>query len=88
MKRMSLAGLMLAVLCGILLQAAHAETKALAAPPDQGRQTWFLGMLKTLADTDGLDDPDKVGAILGVKFDNSVVTTGPSRMESFAKMGQ
>lgn len=85
MKRISLVGLMLAALCSLLLQAAHAETKTFTTPPDQGKQTWFLDMLKTLADTDALDDPVKVGAILGVKFNKIVVTTGASHMEAFAK---
>ena len=78
-------GLVLAACCSFFLQAAHAESKAFASPPDQGRQTWFLGMLKTLADVDALNDPTKVGAILGVKFSKTVVTSGPSHMEAFAK---
>ena len=85
MRRISLAGLMLAALCCFLPQAAYAENKTVAAPPDQGKQTWFLNLLKTLADTDALDDPDQVGAILGVRFNQTVVTTGPSHVEAFAK---
>lgn len=85
MKSMSLAGLVLAALCSFLLQAAHAETKVFATPPAQGKKTWFLGMLKTLAETDALDDPGTVGGILGVKFSKTVVTSGPSHMEAFAK---
>lgn len=85
MNRMPLSRLVLAAFCGFVLQAAHAETKALAGPPDHGKQAWFLSMLKTLADVDALNDPAKVGAILGVKFSKTVVTSGPSHMEAFAK---
>lgn len=85
MKRLSLAGLMLAAMCAFLAQAAQGDSKTFASPPGQGLQAWFLDMLKTLADTDDLTDPAKVSAILGVKFDKNVVTTKPSHMESFAK---
>lgn len=85
MNRMSLNGLVFAALCSFFLQTAHAETKAFAGPPDQGKQAWFLGMLKTLADVDALNDPAKVGAILGVNFSKTVVTSGPSHVEAFAK---
>ncbi|CBJ38852.1 exported protein of unknown function [Ralstonia solanacearum CMR15] len=84
MKRISLAGLVLGALCSFLQQAAQAETKTFATPPDQGKQTWFLGVLKTLADTAPLNDPVKVGATLGVKFNKTVVTSGPSHAEAFA----
>ena len=82
MKRLSLAGLMLAAMCAFLAQAAQGDSKTFASPPGQGLQAWFLDMLKTLADTDDLTDPAKVSAILGVKFDKNVVTTKPSHMES------
>ena len=85
MKRLSLAGLMLAAMCAFLAQAAQGDSKTFASPPGQGLQAWFLDMLKTLADTDDLTDPAKVSAILGVKFDKNVVTTKPSHMEFFAK---
>ena len=82
---LSMNGLVLAAFCSFFLQAAHAEQKAFASPPDEGKQAWFLGMLKALADVDALNDPAKVGAILGVKFSKTVVTSGPSHMEAFAK---
>jgi hypothetical protein len=85
MKRIVLAGLMLAVLSGTVLHAAHADTTNFASPPKDGKQTWFLGMLKTLADSDSLDDPNQVGTILGVKFEKTVIKTEPSHMEAFAK---
>jgi hypothetical protein len=85
MKRIALSGLMLAVLIGAVLHTARAETSTFVTPPKEGKQTWFLGMLKTLADSENLDDPNQVGTILSVKFDKTIVTTEPSHMESFAK---
>jgi len=78
MKGMSLAGLMLVAMCGFSPQAVHAETKAFAASPDQGRQAWFPDMLKTVADANGTNESDKVGRILGVKSNKSVATTALS----------
>lgn len=76
----------------ILLACSAAWTIAAAQsaptdrrPPAVGRQAWFLDLLRTLADSEGPDDPDKVGAILGVRFDKRVVTTSPSHEERFAK---
>lgn len=76
---------LLVVLFAGLLLVARANAIEASGPPIFGRQAWFLNVLKTLADADRLDDPDKVGAILGVKFNKTVVTTSPSHMESFAK---
>jgi hypothetical protein len=84
MRRVSPADLIILVLGVVFSHIAHAEDGTFANPPEKGRQVWFLTMLKTLADSDGLDDPVKVGAILGAKFDKNVVTTSPSHMESFA----
>ena len=88
MKRTTTFLLTLAILCKLALQPVYAEPKVFAQPPDKGRQAWLLDMLKTIADTADWTDPAKVGAILGVKFDKTVVTTGPSHMESFAKTFQ
>jgi hypothetical protein len=85
MKRTLPTILMALVLFGIVPHRAQARDASFASPPLVGRQAWFLDMLKALADADGLADPDKVGAILGVKFDKTVVTTSPSHDEQFAK---
>ena len=82
MRRVSAAWLLVLLL---LAGGAHAQARAFAAPPDTGRATWFLDMLKALSDVDGLSDPDKVGAILGVRFSKTVLKTSPSHMEAFAK---
>jgi hypothetical protein len=85
MKRAFLVGIIMAAFCALMEQTVHAEPKSFAMPPKEGRQVWFLDMLKNLADTNDLTDPIKVGAILGVKFNTNVVTKGPSHMEAFAK---
>lgn len=85
MKRAWPAILMALAWSCLLPHVARAQDRVFASPPAAGRQAWFLDMLKTLADADGLDDPAKVGAILGVKFEKTVVTTSPSRMESSGK---
>ncbi len=72
--------------CGLLVtNIAHSAPSSFAVPPDIGRQTWFLDLLKTLADTHGLNNADKVGNILGVSFEKAVTNTSPSHDEAFAK---
>jgi hypothetical protein len=64
---------------------AFSDPTSFAAPPDIGRQAWFLDLLQTLADIHGLNNADKVGSILGVTFAKTVTTTSPSHAEAFAK---
>ncbi len=85
MRRVSLARLLVVALLSFLAAGAHAQAKTFATPPDSGRAAWFLDMLKALSDVDGLSDPDKVGAILGVRFRKAVTTTSPSFDERFGK---
>ena len=77
---------LLLLLCLVVFAAgAHAQARTFATPPDTGRGAWFLDMLEALSDVDGLSDPDKVGAILGVRFNKTVATKSPQYSESFAK---
>jgi hypothetical protein len=68
-----------------IVNTSRADSDNAAMPPDVGRQEWFLNLLKTLADTGGLNDADKVGRILGVSFEKTVTNTSPSHLEAFAK---
>lgn len=86
MKLRWMTRLLVAMACCVFLRVDHAAAAvSLEKVPAQGRQAWLLDLLKSLADADALDDPAQVGALLGVKFDKSVVTTSPSHMESFAR---
>lgn len=85
MNLMGLARLFVAASCCVFLRLDHAQGSTFAIPPDGGRQDWFLDMLQALVDVDGPGDPAKVGAILGVTFDKTVVTTSPSFSEHWGR---
>jgi hypothetical protein len=68
-----------------IINNVHAESNIFSQPPELGRQDWFLTLLKTLADSGSLNDADRVGVLLGVKFDKTVTNTSPSHAEAFAK---